>query len=68
MKRLAVLLSGRGSNFLAIHEACVAKDLPAEVVCVVSNKPGARGVEKARELGVPAFAFDHKRYATGPAQ
>jgi phosphoribosylglycinamide formyltransferase-1 len=67
MKRLAVLLSGRGSNFLAIHEACASKELAAEVVCVVSNKPDARGIEKARELGVPAFAFDHKLYANRAA-
>jgi phosphoribosylglycinamide formyltransferase-1 len=67
MKRLAVLLSGRGSNFLAIHEACAAREIPAEVVCVVSNRPDARGVEKARELGVPAFAFDHKQYASRAA-
>ncbi|MFA6955443.1 MAG: phosphoribosylglycinamide formyltransferase [Thermoanaerobaculia bacterium] len=67
MKRLAVLLSGRGSNFLAIHEACGAKEIPAEVVCVVSNKPDARGIEKARESGVPAFAFDHKKYANRAA-
>lgn len=62
MKRLAVLLSGRGSNFLAIHEACASGEIPASVVCVVSNKPDARGVEKARELGIPAFAFDHRQY------
>ena len=67
MKRLAVLLSGRGSNFLAIHGACATKELPAEVVCVVSNKPDARGIEKARELGVPAFGIDHKQFANRAA-
>ena len=67
MKRLAVLLSGRGSNFLAIHEACATKELPAEVVCVVSNKPDARGLEKARELGVPALGIDHKQFANRAA-
>ncbi len=62
MKRLAVLLSGRGSNFLAIHEACANGELPAEVVCVVSNKPEARGLEKARGIGIPAFGIDHTKF------
>ncbi len=63
-KRLAVLLSGRGSNFLAIHEACVRGELPAEVVVVISNKTDARGIERARELGLPAFAIDHKKFSS----
>jgi len=67
MKRLAVLLSGRGSNFLAIHEACTKNELPAEVVCVISNKPDARGIEKARELGIPAYAIDHTQFPSRAA-
>lgn len=65
--RLAVLLSGRGSNFLAIHDACIRGELPAQVVVVVSNKPGAPGLEKARERGIPACAVDHRLYSSREA-
>lgn len=66
-KRLAVLLSGRGSNFLAIQEACARGELPAAVVVVVSNKKDAPGIEKARTHGIPAYAIDHKHYPTREA-
>ena len=65
--KLAVLLSGRGSNFEAIHTAIADGRLDAKIVCVISNRPGARGIERARELGLPAHVFDHKRYATREA-
>jgi phosphoribosylglycinamide formyltransferase 1 len=57
--RLAILLSGRGSNFEAIHRAKVA-----EIVCVISNRPEAPGIARARELGLTARVFDHRKYAT----
>lgn len=63
MKRLAVLLSGRGSNFLAIHEACLRGEIPAQVAVVVSNRPDAPGLERARQLGLAAHAIDHKQFA-----
>lgn len=66
-KRLAVLLSGRGSNFVAIHEACNRGDLPAEVAVVVSNKSEAPGLVKARERGIPSYGVDHKQYPTREA-
>lgn len=62
--RLAVLLSGRGSNFQAIHEAVRSGALPAEIVCVVSNRPEAPGLLRAREYGYPAHAIDHKSFAS----
>ena len=58
--RVGVLLSGRGSNFLALHEACTRGDVPAEIVVVLSNKADAAGLEKARELGIEAVAVPHK--------
>lgn len=57
MKRLVVLLSGNGSNLQAILDACAAHVLPASVVAVISNKPQAYGLERARRAGVPAIAF-----------
>jgi phosphoribosylglycinamide formyltransferase 1 len=50
--KIAILLSGRGSNFLAIHEAIQRSDLNAEICCVISNVPGAVGLERACELGL----------------
>src|SRR5437016_7603801 len=60
--RLAILLSGRGSNFEAIHRANVA-----EIVCVISNRPDAPGIARARELGLSAHVFDHRAYPTREA-
>jgi len=65
--KLAILLSGRGSNFEAIHRAITTGALDATIVCVISNRPDARGIERARELGLPAHVFDHKRYPTRAA-
>lgn len=55
MKRLGILLSGRGSNFLAIHQAIAAGRLAnAEIAVVLSNKADAPGLARAGELGLPA--------------
>jgi phosphoribosylglycinamide formyltransferase-1 len=56
---IAVLLSGRGSNFLALHGAIERGELPARIVLVVSNVEGAPGLARARELGLPAVALPH---------
>jgi len=58
--RVAVLLSGRGSNFVALADACARGEVPAEVVLVVSNRPDAPGLERARERGIPAVAIAGK--------
>lgn len=65
--RLAILISGRGSNFAAIHEAITRGELAAEIVAVVSNRPDAAGLELARAWGYPAFAIDHKAFASRDA-
>ena len=54
MKHLGILLSGRGSNFEAIAENVRAGKIDAEIAIVISNKPTARGLERARELGITA--------------
>ena len=66
-RKLAILLSGRGSNFLAIHEAIVRGDLRAEIGCVFSNVPEAPGLIRARELGLrsiclPSRGVDRAEY------
>jgi len=55
MKRIGILLSGRGSNFLAIHQAILDGRLPdTQIALVLSNKSDAPGLAAARELGLPA--------------
>lgn len=65
--RLAVLLSGRGSNFQAIHEAIQTGALDAQIVCVISNRPDAPGIVRAREYGYDAHVLDHKAFANRAA-
>jgi phosphoribosylglycinamide formyltransferase-1 len=52
-----VLLSGRGSNLVALADACSRGEVPAEVALVLANKPDAPGLERARERGIPARAI-----------
>ena len=60
--RLAILLSGRGSNFGAIQDAIARRELDAEIVCVISNRPDAPGIERARALNLPAQVIDHRAF------
>lgn len=63
--RLAVLLSGRGSNFEAIADAVEKGAIPeAEIVAVVSDVPGAVGLERARRRGLPTFVADRARFTS----
>jgi phosphoribosylglycinamide formyltransferase-1 len=61
-KRVAVLISGRGSNVAALIEAAKAKDYPAEITLVVSNKSDAGGLVTARTAGIATEVVDHARY------
>jgi len=61
-KRVAVLISGRGSNMIALIEAAKAKDYPAEILLVVSNRTNALGLARARTLGVTTAVVDHQRF------
>jgi phosphoribosylglycinamide formyltransferase-1 len=54
-RKLAILLSGRGSNFIAIHDAIVRGDLRASICCVLSNVADAPGLARAREIGLPTL-------------
>lgn len=58
--RLAVLLSGRGSNFVALAEACEKSELPAEIVLVLSNVEGAPGIASAQRMGLPTAVVTHR--------
>jgi phosphoribosylglycinamide formyltransferase 1 len=61
-KRVAVLISGRGSNMVALIEAAKAEDYPAEIVLVVSNRPDAAGLARAREAGIETAIIDHLQF------
>jgi len=60
--RVAVLISGRGSNMTALMEAARAPDFPAEIVLVVSNRPQAAGLSRARDAGIPTALVDHTAF------
>jgi phosphoribosylglycinamide formyltransferase-1 len=61
-RRVAILISGRGSNMTALIEAAKAPDFPAEIVVAISNKADAGGLAKARAEGVPAVTIESAPY------
>jgi phosphoribosylglycinamide formyltransferase 1 len=61
-KRVAVLISGRGSNMAALIEAAKDKTYPAEIALVVSNKKDAAGLAAARAAGIATEIIDHTKY------
>ena len=63
MKRLAIIISGRGSNMAAILEAVDAGSIAAQVVGVISNRPEAAGLEIASKHRVPTYVVDHRCFA-----
>lgn len=63
-RRIAVLISGRGSNLQALIDAVADGRLDAEIALVVSNRPDADGLERARAAGIATIAINHRDYAT----
>jgi phosphoribosylglycinamide formyltransferase-1 len=61
-KRVAILISGRGSNMAALIEAAKAPDYPAEIVLVLSNRPDAAGLGVARTQSIATAVVDHTAY------
>lgn len=62
MKRIVILISGRGSNMEAIVRACAAEGWPAQIAAVISNKPDAAGLNFAAEHGIATAVVDHKAF------
>jgi phosphoribosylglycinamide formyltransferase-1 len=60
MKRIGILLSGRGSNFEAIADNVAAGKINAEIAAVISNRADAPGLERARQRGLPALCLPSK--------
>jgi phosphoribosylglycinamide formyltransferase-1 len=61
-KRVAVLISGRGSNMTALIEAAKADDYPATIAVVISNRPDAAGLERARADRIATAVIDHRPF------
>lgn len=58
-KRVAILISGRGSNMVALIEAAETPDYPAEIALVLSNVPDVAGLDRARKAGIATQVIDH---------
>jgi phosphoribosylglycinamide formyltransferase-1 len=61
-RRVAILISGRGSNMTALIEAARSRDFPAEIVVVISNKLNAAGIDKARAAGIPVEVIESRQF------
>ncbi len=64
MKRIVILISGRGSNMEAIVHRCVEQQWPAAVVAVLANRVDAQGLVFARERGIATAVVDHKAHGS----
>lgn len=60
--RVAILISGRGSNMDALIKAAHSPDYPAEIALVISNRPNAKGLELAKENNIQTAIVDHKTF------
>src|SRR5436190_20959562 len=61
-RRVAILISGRGSNMAALIDAARLADFPAEIVAVISNRADAAGLEKAEASGIPTLVIESKPF------
>ena len=66
-RRVAILISGRGSNMAALIEAARDPDYPAEIVLVISNRPEAGGLARAAAAGIATAVVDHTAFASKAA-
>ena len=62
MKNLVILISGRGSNMVAIADACAAEGWDARIAAVISNRPDAAGLDHARALGIATAIVNHRDF------
>lgn len=64
LKKVAVLVSGGGSNLQALLDAARSGEIPAEITLVISNKPGVYAMKRAENSGIPATVIDHRDFAS----
>lgn len=62
--RIVVLISGSGSNFQAIAEACQKNEIDGDIVGVISNRPGVMGLDRAEQFEIPSSVLDHTEYSS----
>ncbi|MEY4021063.1 MAG: hypothetical protein RI960_75 [Pseudomonadota bacterium] len=62
MKRIVILISGRGSNMQAMLKVAAAERWPAQIAAVISNQPNAAGLDVARAAGIATSAINHRDY------
>ena len=62
--RVAVLISGRGSNLQALINACADPDYPAEIVRVIADRPSAKGLQRAADAGIDTLIVDYGEYGS----
>ncbi len=60
--KIAVLISGRGSNLQALIDSCAQPDFPAEITLVMANRADAAGLQRAADAGIPTQVIPHKNY------
>lgn len=60
--KLGVMISGSGTNLQAIIDACNTPDFPAEIMVVISNRPSAKGLDRARSNNIKAVCINHKEF------
>ena len=60
MKKIAVFVSGGGSNFMAIHHQIQKREIPGEIVLVISNNPNCDAIEYANENSIPIIITNEK--------
>ncbi|MDD2786733.1 phosphoribosylglycinamide formyltransferase [Methanoculleus sp.] len=66
-KRIAVLASGRGSNFQAVIDAIAAGEIPAVCVGLITDNPGSHAIERAKAAGIPAVIVEYARFPSKAA-
>jgi phosphoribosylglycinamide formyltransferase 1 len=62
MLKVAVLISGRGSNLQSLIDATKTPGYPAQIACVISNEPGVMGLERAEKADIPAITINHRDF------
>jgi phosphoribosylglycinamide formyltransferase 1 len=67
-RRIGVLISGRGSNLQALIDAVRSGALDARIAVVISNRPGAAGLDRARDAGIEALVLDHRDQQQFPSR
>ncbi|MDZ5461307.1 phosphoribosylglycinamide formyltransferase [Azohydromonas lata] len=67
MKRIVILISGRGSNMQAVAQACAREGWPARIAAVISNRPQAAGLAWAAGQGIPTVGLNHQDFPSREA-